>query len=111
MPRPTTQAPKTNASKPAPWPYKAAGVLDDTLVRLHSVDGWARKIDKAHVSIDEMAQIGLQAAATGNHDLVRQAFNDIRAATASTRHYCADIRIKTGEGKTALVGARDGRYE
>lgn len=112
MPRPTQQqSPRTNASKPAPWPYKAAGVLDDTLVRFSTIDGWARKIDKAHVSIDEMAQIGLQAAATGNHDLVRQAFNDIRAATASTRHYSADIRGKTGEGTAALVGARDGRYE
>ena len=111
MPRPTTQAPKTNASKPAPWPYKAAGVLDDTLVRLHSVDGWARKIDRHHADIDELAQIGLTAAQTGNHELVRQALNDIRRSTASTRHYCADIRSTVGEAKNALNGARDGRYE
>lgn len=113
MPRPTSQqqSPKTNASKPAPWPYKAAGVLEDTLVRFSTIDGWARKIDKSHASIDEMAQIGLAAAATGNHDLVRQAFNDIRNAAANTRHYSADIRGKTGEGTAALVGARDGRYE
>jgi len=111
MPRPTSQQPKTNAAKPAPWPYKAAGVLTDTLVRLASIDGWARKIDKQHASIDEMAQIGLQAAATGNHDLVRQAFNDIRSATANTRHHCVDIRGKVAESQKALSDARDGRYE
>lgn len=112
MPRPTSQqSPRTNAAKPAPWPYKAAGVLDDTLVRLHSIDGWAKRIDKQHADIDELAQIGLTAAATGNHDLVRQALNDIRRSTASTRHYCVDIRSTVGEAKNALNGARDGRYE
>jgi len=112
MPRPTSQqSPRTNAAKPAPWPYKAAGVLTDTLVRLASIDGWARKMDKQHADIDAMAQIGLQAAATGNHELVRQALNDIRNSTANTRHYCADIRTTVGEAKAALAGARDGRYE
>jgi len=112
MPRPTSQqSPRTNAAKPAPWPYKALGVLDDTLVRLHSIDGWAKRIDKHHSDIDELAQIGLTAAATGNHELVRQALNDIRRSTASTRHYCADIRSTVGEAKNALNGARDGRYE
>mgnify|MGYP000935830924 CR=1 FL=1 len=112
MPRPTSQqSPRTNANKPAPWPYKAAGVLDDTLVRLSTIDGWARKVDKAHADIDELAQIGLTAAQTGNHELVRQAFSDIRSATANTRHYCVDIRNKAGEAKAALAGARDGRYE
>lgn len=110
MPRPTSQPAKTNAAKPAPWPYRAAGVLTDTLVRLTSIDGWARKIDRQHAAIDELAQIGLTAAATGNHELVRQALNDIRRATASTRHYCADIRSTAGEAKNALAGARDGRY-
>lgn len=112
MPRPTSQqSPKTNAKTAAAWPYKAAGVLDDTLVRLHSIDGWARKVDRAHADIDDLAQIGLTAAATGNHELVRQALNDIRRSTASTRHYCADIRSTVGEAKNALNGARDGRYE
>lgn len=112
MPRPTSQQPrKTNAAKPAPWPYKAAGVLDDTLVRLHSIDGWAKRMDKQHADIDDLAQIGLTAAATGNHELVRQVLNDIRSSTASTRHYCADIRSTVGEAKNALNGARDGRYE
>ncbi len=111
MPRPTSQQPKTNAAKPAPWPYKAAGVLDDTLVRLHSIDGWAKRIDKAYVDIDDLAQIGLAAAATGNHELVRQAFNDIRRTAANTRHYCVDQRSTVGEASKALNNARDGRYE
>lgn len=111
MPRPTSQQPKTNAAKPAPWPYKAAGVLDDTLVRLTDIDGWAKRINRAHADIDALAEVGLAAAATGNHELVRQAFNDIRRTAASTRHYCVDIRDKVGEAKNALNNARDGRYE
>ncbi len=112
MPRPTSQqSPKTNAKAAAPWPYKAAGVLDDTLVRLHSIDGWARKVDRAHADIDDLAQIGLTAAATGNHELVRQALNDIRRSTANTRHYCVDIREAVTAAQKALNNARDGRYE
>lgn len=113
MPRPTSQqrSPKTNADKPGRWPYKAAGVLDDTLIRLADIEGYAQKIDRQHKDIDDLALIGLTAAKTGNHDLVRQAFNDIRSATANTRHYCVDIRNKAGEAKAALAGARDGRYE
>ena len=113
MPRPTSQqrSPKTNADKPGRWPYKAAGVLDDTLIRLADIEGYEQKIDRQHKDIDDLALIGLTAAKTGNHDLVRQAFNDIRNATINTRHYCVDIRGRVAASQKALNDARDGRYE
>lgn len=108
--KPSQPSPKTNAAKPKPWPYKADGVRLDTIARLGDIDGYAKRINRAHADIDGVAERGLLAAQTGNWDLVRQAFADIRRDTADVRHWCADIRTKAGEAREALVAAAAGNY-
>lgn len=103
-------AKRTNAAKPQPWPRRALWVLEDTLARLSTIEGYARKMDKAAADIDELAAQGAEAVKTGNWILAAQLFHDIRRDTANQRHICASIRTKAGEGGQALAGARAGEY-
>jgi hypothetical protein len=102
--------PNNKAKRPAPWPRRALGALEDTQSLLSDITRMSNSIDRQTSAIYDAAVLGADAVESGNLRLAAEIFNNIQQRTASQRHANATILGAAGKAAAALAAARVGEY-
>jgi hypothetical protein len=110
MPRTSKPSPNTRPQKPAPWPKRALGVLENVQSLLSDITKMSNSIDRQTSAIYDAAVLGADAVQNGNLRLAAEIFNNIQQRTATQRHANATILGAAGKAAAALAAARVGEY-